>query len=96
MIFILFLLQIVLVVCGNNSIQQNEEQMSVKCLIQFCKDYFGEQIVLSLPPYHGGSYRSQVSRDIRDTFRAQDATDCEGILLQGTSYIWSVVCAYLR
>jgi hypothetical protein len=32
----------------------------------------------------------------RDTFRAQEATYFEGILLQGTSYIWSVVCVCLR
>jgi hypothetical protein len=67
--------------------------MFVNCLIQFCKDYFGQQMVISVPPFHGRSYRSQVSRHIRDTFRAQDATDFEGILLQGNSFTsgrWSV------
>jgi hypothetical protein len=64
----------------------------VNNLTQICKDYFGEEIVIPLPPYHGRSYSSQVSRDIHDTFRVQDARDFEGILFQEllTSGRWSV------
>jgi len=55
----LFLLQISFVVCGNNSIEENEGHIFVNYLIHFCKDYFGGQVVISLPPYHGKSYRNQ-------------------------------------
>ncbi|GFG31878.1 hypothetical protein Cfor_10234 [Coptotermes formosanus] len=80
-----------LVVCEND-LQQNEGQMFVNCLIQICNDYFGEQIAISLPSYHGRDYRRRVSGDIHDKVHAQGETDFERILLQElhTSGRWSV------
>jgi hypothetical protein len=92
MTFIFLLFQIGLVICENKSVQQNEGQIFVNCLIQICNDYFEQQIVISMPPYHGENYRRRVSRYIHDKFQAQDATDFESILLQEllTSGRWSV------
>lgn len=80
------------VICELNNTKLIEEQHFVRCLIQISNQYFEQQIVVSLPRYHGQSFRKKFSRDTDKKLLAEEKTNFESILLQELliSGQWSV------
>jgi hypothetical protein len=80
------------VICEHNSIQLAEEHSFVRCLIEISKQYFDQQIMISLPHYDKQSFRIKVSGDNKNKFLVRETTNLGTILLQELmiSGQWSV------
>jgi hypothetical protein len=86
------LLMIQTVICEHNKVQLTDHQKCVRCLIEIASRYFNQQIMISLPSYHGHRLSRRVAGNTEDMFLVKETNSFESIFLHELlmSGRWSV------